>query len=155
MKPLFICSLLFLTISAYADDAAEAKAFMEQELNSILNTVKDTSLSPDAKRALVERHIRQDIALGHMAVESLGSRAATFNLQEFADYSEEFQQHLLNFYLLRAATFVGDEIDVILAVQDPDSDAIIVKTMGTEEAGLFRTRASSSSHRAAVDYHLI
>ncbi|MCZ6675527.1 MAG: ABC transporter substrate-binding protein [Verrucomicrobia bacterium] len=138
-----------------ASDESEARDFMEKELNLVVETVKNKNLSPDAKRAMVERQIRKHIALGQMAVSSLGSQAAKFNLQEFADYSKEFQEHLLNFYLLRAATFVGDEVKVNLAVFDPDSGAIIVKTMGTEEAGLFRSSASSSSHRAAVDYHLI
>jgi phospholipid transport system substrate-binding protein len=153
---LFILVLFPLaSYPSFADDVTEARDFIEKELKLVVETVMDKSLSPEAKRAIVDRQIRKHIALGQMAVDSLGSQAAKFNLQEFADFSKEFQDHLIHFYLLRAATFVGDGVDIKMAVLDPDSGDFIVKTLGTEEAGLFRSTASSSSHRATVDYHLI
>lgn len=61
----------------------------------------------------------------------------------------------MHFYLVRAATFRGEGVDIQNAITDSDSGNIIVKTKGTEDAGLFRSTASSSAHRASVDYHLV
>ena len=145
---------LFCAGSLLANDAKDAQAFIETELSKVYETVHDSSLSPTAKQAILEREIRQHIALGQMAVDTLGTQVASFNLQEFADFSKEFQEHLLNYYLQRAASFITEDVEVTEAIQEEETGTFIVKTLGMRKAGLFRSTASSSNQRITVEYHL-
>ncbi len=147
-------SLCFLTLDGLtllADDKDEARDFMESTLNQLVEVVQSDLLTPDAKRAITERQIREHLALGNMAIESLGALAARFNLEEFADFSREFEYNLLYFYLDRAATYRGNGIEIIDTISISESSEYVVKTLGGERGSLFTRTAPE---RAKVDYHL-
>lgn len=144
-----------ITSTCFADKASEARSFIQNELDDVVETVNSDAFTSQAKRALIERQIRSHLALGHMATESLGNQAALFNLQEFADFSKEFEDHLLHFYLQRAATFAGDSIDITDTSYNGETGVVVIQTLGGERGTLFKKKSSPSSHRAAVDYHLL
>ena len=150
----FIIGLSILNTTILADEKDEASAFLNEELLQLVDVINSDILTPTAKRAMTERQIRAHLALGHMAIESLGAQAALFNLQEFADFSKEFEDHLLHFYLQRAATFVGESIDITDTSFNAETGEIIIRTQGGERGTLFKKKSSPSSHRATVDYHL-
>ena len=112
-------------------------------------------LSATAKRAIVERQIRDRLALGRMAAQSLGSNIARFNLQEFADFSREFEKHLLFFYLERAATFEGGDVEITGTESDEETGIVVVKTLGGKRGSLLPRYEGASKHRAEVDYHML
>ncbi len=147
--------LTLATLPVFAGEKEDAQAFIEQEMRLMVETINSDTLSPNAKRAITERQIRKHLALGHMTARSLGSLAAKFTLQEFADFSQEFQDHLLYFYLERAATFVGDSVEITNATLVPETSEVLIETLGGERGRLFRSKGISSMHKSKVDYHLL
>lgn len=135
-------------------EVEEARAQMEQDFETLIATVQDETLSPDSKRALVERQLSNRLFLGMMTLQSLGVQAAYFNLQEFAEFSQEFEKNLLNFYLTRSATYNGPGIEIVSASLDEENGQVIIKTLGGERKSLFQDKSAKKAKRAEVEYHL-
>ncbi len=146
---------IFCFISlAQANEFAEAEAFMQDVLDELVDIVNDESHSPDEKRALSERLVKKHLALGHMALQSIGNEKENFTHEELVDFSNEFQQHLLHAYNTRIATYDGNGIEIAASKKDEETGQIIISTKGGVR-GIFFQPGSNKPKKTNATYHLV
>lgn len=125
------------------------------EIGAILDeTIKifnDTSLSANAKRALLERQLRENLDLSYMSADALGPQGKAFTKEEFTLFSHEFSKYILHFYLHRISTFEGDSFKVQNVKTVDGSRDVIVRALGGSRPSLFKVKGP---RHAQVDFRI-
>jgi ABC-type transporter MlaC component len=136
------------------DPSAEARAALEPVIAKIVTTARDSGISPDAKRALIEHELGIWIDYGHAAAVALGPLADELSSRQLADFAQEFERYLSDVYIRRIARFDENQVVFEAASLDVKSGVVTVRTIGGAPLGAYlgaRSRRAVKA-RAQVDY---
>jgi ABC-type transporter MlaC component len=134
---------LALAAAAGADPVQEARTAVGLLLQSVVGTAHDDALSPDARRALVERELEDHLDLNALTAAALGPLAAGFTPEQLVDFSREYQRHLLTFLLRHVAASDAKGPQLGEAALDPQTGVVTVRALG-------RSRPPLSAGRVAA-----
>ena len=130
----------------------DIKVKLEAFLDYTIKIFKDPLLSAEAKRALLEQELRENLDFGYMTAHTLGPQIKAFTKEEFALFSQEFSRHLIHLYLLRISHSEGDSFKVQNVKLVDDSSDVMVRSFGVLRHSPFEPRHVRT--RAQVDFRL-
>lgn len=128
---------------AYSQDAEmkEIRNTLNKDFQFMNETLANKKLAEKHKKAALKQRLRERLALGALAEKAIGDLGEGYTFQQTVNFSQEFQEYLVNFSLDRILAYGGAGIE-ISSITPKGSSQFEVITVGRELKGQKQKRLS-------------